>query len=161
MAAAPLCHVTPFVHFEAPRRGRRRPRGTSGGRRGREGAPGEGAMRDGRARRFPAPGVPPLPAGGESGEKMAAILCLRRGEGSPGEEGGGFPRVGGRCRRAAAAGAGDPVPPGSQLCRGWRWLDGLRGQRRPRPPPAPPAAAAWKNAVCHFTPASGAHRTKV
>lgn len=97
MAAAPLCHVTPFVPFGAPRRGCRRPGGTSGGRRGREGAPGEGAVTDGGARRLPAPGVSPLPAGGESGEKMAAILCLRRGEGGGPGAGGmvGPGRVGG------------------------------------------------------------------
>ncbi|XP_057232512.1 uncharacterized protein LOC130579603 [Malurus melanocephalus] len=71
--------------------------------------------------------------------------------GPPGEEGGGLPRVGGRCRRAAAAGAGDPVPPGSQLCRGRRWLDGLGGQRRPRPPPGSPRRRLEKCSVPFYT----------
>lgn len=73
------------------------------------------------------------------------------------------PRVCGRCR--GEPGRGSPAPPGPQLCQGRRRRDGLRGQRprRPPPPPAPSAAAtaAWKNAVCHFTPAFETHRTKV
>lgn len=99
-------HVTPFVPFGAPPEDREPPRGAGGGERGPRESPGGGRGGGQRGSALSLPSSPPLPppAGGESGEKMAAILCLRRGEGGgPGCGGDGGTRPGG-------VGGGSHVP---------------------------------------------------
>lgn len=85
---------------------------------------------------LPLPPPPPLPHGAEEAAAFPA--------GPERAEGGGGGGDGGQRGAGAAGGCG-----------------GLRGQRSPPLPPPPSAAAAWKNAVCHFPASFLQHRTEV